>query len=51
MPPCDSKHFQLDRLETIESTAFFKNAFLGAKLNILKEGTEILPHARRHYNK
>jgi hypothetical protein len=49
LPPCDSRHFQLDRIETIENTAFFKSALLGGKLYLLKEGIETLPHARRHY--
>jgi hypothetical protein len=49
VPPCDSKHFQLDRLETFEKRAFFKNAVCGAKLYLLKEGTETLPQSRRHY--
>jgi hypothetical protein len=49
VPPCDSKHFQLDGLETIEAETFFKNALWGGKLYLLKEGPETLPHARRHY--
>jgi len=49
VPPCDSKHFQLNKLENIESTSYFKRAMWGAKLYLLKEGTETLPHARRHY--
>jgi hypothetical protein len=49
LPPCDSKHFPLDGIETIENTTFFKNALQGGKLYLLKEGTETLPRARRHY--
>jgi hypothetical protein len=49
LPSCDSKHFQLDRIETIETTAFFRNATWGVKFYLMKEGTETLPHARRHY--
>ena len=49
MPPCDSKHFKLDKLETIENKPYFKKAVWGAKLYLLKEGIETLPHARRHY--
>ena len=49
LPPCDSKHFQLDRIETIENSTYLKNALQGGKLYLLKEGIETLPHARRHY--
>jgi len=49
VPPCDSKHFKLDKLETIENKPYFKKAVWGAKLYLLKEGIETLPHARRHY--
>jgi hypothetical protein len=49
VPPCDSKHFQLDKLETIETAAYFRNALWGGKVYLLKEGAETLPHARRHY--
>jgi hypothetical protein len=49
VPPCDSKHFQLDRIETIEIAEYFKNAMWGKKLYLLKEGAETLPRARRHY--
>jgi len=49
VPPCDSKHFQLDRIETIDNRAFYKKAAWGAKLYLLKEGRETLPHARRRY--
>jgi hypothetical protein len=51
VPPCDSRHFQLDRIETMDFTVFMKNALLGARLYLLKEGTETLPHARRHYKR
>jgi hypothetical protein len=51
VPPCDSKHFQLDGLETIEPTEYYKNAIWGAKLYLLKEGAETLPCARRHYRR
>jgi len=51
VPPCDTKHFQLDRIETIDATEFFKNASWEAKLYLLKEGTETLPRARRHYKR
>jgi hypothetical protein len=49
VPPCDSKHFQLDKIENIEIASYFKNALWGGKLYLLKEGIETLPHARRHY--
>ena len=49
MRPCDSKHFQLDRIETFDKTKFLKNAILGVRLYLLNEGTDTLPHARRHY--
>ena len=49
MPPCDSKHFQLDRIDALDETKFYKNAALGARLYLLNEGTDTLPHARRHY--
>jgi hypothetical protein len=51
VPPCDTKHFQLDRIETIDATEFIKNACWGVKLYLLKEGTETLPRARRHYKR
>jgi hypothetical protein len=49
VPPCDSKNFQLDRIETFETTEYLKNGFWGAKLYLLKEGAETLPRARSHY--
>ena len=49
VPPCDSKHFQLDRIDALDETKFYKNAALGARLYLLNEGTDTLPHARRHY--
>jgi hypothetical protein len=49
VPPCDSKHFQLDRVETIEIAEYFNNALWGRKLYLLKEGAETLPHAKSHY--
>ena len=49
VPPCDSKHFQLDRIETFDKTKFAKNALLGVRMYLLNEGTDTLPHARRHY--
>jgi hypothetical protein len=51
VPPCDRKHFQLDRMKTIDTTAYFKNACWGAKLYLLKEGTETLPHAKKHFKR
>jgi len=47
--PCDSKHFQLDRIENFEPTEYYKNALWGARMYLLKEGAETLPRARRHY--
>jgi hypothetical protein len=49
VPPCDSKHFQLDALETIDTETYFKNALEGGRLYLLKEGPETWPRARRHY--
>jgi hypothetical protein len=49
VPSCDSKHFQLDTVETIEIAEYFKNALWGRKLYLLKEGAETLPRAKSHY--
>jgi hypothetical protein len=51
VPPCDTKHFQVDRIKTIDFTAFFKNICWGGKLYLLKEGTEKMSCARRHYKR
>jgi hypothetical protein len=48
VPLWDSKHFQLDRMETVDHTEFIKNAAWGARLYLLKEGTNTFSHARRH---
>jgi len=48
VPPCDSKHFQLDGLETFHYTSYLTNFIWGAKLYLLKEGKVTFPHARRH---
>jgi hypothetical protein len=49
VPPFDSKHFQLDTVETSEIAEYFRNALWGRKLYLLKKGAETLPRARRHY--
>jgi hypothetical protein len=49
VPPCDSKHFQLDRLETFDYTSYLRNCTWGGKLYLLKEAADTFPHARRHY--
>ena len=49
LPSCDSKHFQLDRIETLDFTSSYKDLLLGGRLYLLNEGTDTLPHARRHY--
>jgi hypothetical protein len=51
VPPCDRKHFQLDRIQTFEITSYLKNGVWGVKLYLLKEGTETFAHARRHYKR
>jgi len=48
VPPCDSKHFQLDRIENFDYTSYLEKCIWGAKLYLLKEGTDTFPHARRH---
>jgi len=48
VPPCDSKHFQLDGLENFDYTSYLTNVIWGAKLYLLKEGIDTFPHARRH---
>jgi len=47
VPPCDSKHFQLDGLENFDYTSYLTNVIWGAKYYLLKEGTDTFPHARR----
>jgi hypothetical protein len=49
VPPWDSMHFNLHGIENMDQTEFIKNAILGARMYLLKEGTDTLPHARRHY--
>jgi hypothetical protein len=48
VPPCDSKHFQLDGMETFDYKSFLKKVSWGVKLYLLKESTDIFPHERRH---
>jgi hypothetical protein len=49
VPACDSMHFKMDGLDTLDHREYFKAAILGAKLYLLKEGADTLPSARRHY--
>jgi hypothetical protein len=49
VPICDGMHFKLDGLETFDQREYFKNAIWGAKLYLLKEEADTLPHARTHY--
>jgi hypothetical protein len=51
VPTWDSQHFQLDKMETIDHIEFIKNGILGAKLYLLKEGTNAFSHARRHFKR
>jgi hypothetical protein len=46
--PCDSKHFQLDRLETFDFASYFRNGIWGAKCFLLKESGDVFPQARKH---
>jgi len=46
VPPSDNKHFQLDGIENFDYTSYIRNCAWGAKLYLLKEGTDIFPHAR-----
>jgi hypothetical protein len=49
--PCDKKDFNLDNLEDINYTHFYKNAIMGGKKYLLKEQTDTLKHAKRHYRR
>jgi hypothetical protein len=51
VPPCDSEHFKLKGLDSIDNAIYLKNAIMGTRLYLLKEHTDTLPHARRHYNR
>jgi len=48
VPPCDTKHFQLDGMETLDYTTYIGNGILGTRLYLLKEDTDTLPNARKH---
>ena len=49
MPPCDSKHFQLDGLENFDYTTYVRNSIWGGRLYLLKESIDTIPRARRNY--
>jgi hypothetical protein len=49
VPDCDAMHFDVDGVENADHREYFKNALLGAKLYLLKEGADTLPSARTHY--
>jgi len=51
MPPCDSKHFLLDRIEILDQKSYIINAIWGVKLYLLNESTDTLPQARRHFKR
>jgi len=51
LPPCDSKHFLLDRIETFDPISFVRNSILGARIYLLKESTDTFPQARRHFRR
>jgi hypothetical protein len=49
--PCDKNDFNLNDLENFDHPKFFKNAIMGGRKYLLKEDTDTLPHARRHYRR
>jgi hypothetical protein len=51
VPPCDSEHFKLEGLDSTDNAMCLKNIIMGMRLYLLKEHTDILPHAIRHYNR
>jgi hypothetical protein len=48
VPPCDSKHFQLDELEIFDSASYFRNEIWGGICFLLKESADAIPQKRKH---
>ena len=48
VPRCDSKHFLLDRIETLDFPTFLRNCMWGARLYLLNEKTDAIPQAKKH---
>jgi hypothetical protein len=48
VPPCDSKHFQLDVLETFDYTSFLIDTIQGGQYFLLKESADAFPQRRKH---
>jgi fatty acyl-CoA reductase len=49
--PCDKKDFNLDNLESINYTQYYKNTIIAGKKYMLKEDIDTLPQAKRHYRR
>jgi hypothetical protein len=48
VPPCDSKHFQLDRLETFDYASYVRNTIWEGRYFLLKDSRDALPETRKH---
>jgi len=48
VPQCDSKHFLLDRIETLDFASHLVNCAWGARLYLLNESIDTIPQAKWH---
>jgi hypothetical protein len=49
--PYDKKDFNLDNLEDIDFTHYYKNTIIGGKKYLLKEDIDTLSDAKKHYTR